>query len=284
MDNNDVRQSRIPKKLLIIVVSAITLVIIVLATVFLLKALVPKTQSPGTSATAASIVSSYPAAVSVFAPKYQRQTAPPTVYVYYQASGHTYSVGIAATHRAVFYAKSQTQPDDSKTIQAQTTAYLRDKGFRQITDTAYTTSAVTYTSFTNNQTICQLSDTATKGVSNVYASHSFACVDQVSITQEYASVEQLISLYKKGNTAPQFTRADRTLITQGNKSLSILTLVGAQSQPRILFAAIDNQWEYIATLSTGSSAGSNGKYVPSASLTAALNNPKYGDFLKTNVN
>lgn len=275
-----------------IVGALILLVCIALVTILLLKSVAPKTSTDSTAVvtppalSAADTVKAYTGKAVIGAlsdTTYNQQSGGSTgASIFYKATNQPYAINAKASDTALFTAKDQSQADDSKIVQSQTEALLASKGFRKITEPARavpTTS--TNTTFENDATVCQLTDTpAAPGFA---ISHSFACLAKSAVDQEYTSLAKLLDLYKKSNTLGSFTEVTSSTTTEGNKSLTIVGLSTATSYSSLLFAAIDNNWEFIATLSDGNSASSNGKYVPTPALKAALANPKYGDFLQKNV-
>lgn len=274
-----------------IVGAAVLLVGIVLATILLLKSFTPKhdVQKVATiapSLSAADTVKAYTkesAIAALSSAAYDRQSDASTgAYVFYKSKNQPYAVNVKATDHAWFSAKDQAQPDDSAAIQSQTEQLLKDKGFQKTSQPArvnpQTSSDMT---FENTIAVCQLKSTPSSP--HVAASYSFACIDKPAITAEYATLTKLLDLYKKSHSLDNFTEVNHTSVTEGNKSLAIVGLSKTAGYSSLLFAAIDNNWEYIATLNDGNSANSNGKYTPSPALNAAFSSPKYGDFLKKNV-
>lgn len=211
---------------------------------------------------------------------YQKIDGPVSSILHYKQSNAAYGIDMTSTHAVSFTAKDATQHDTSG-IQTQTADFFKAKGLALQKSPNYSTTSTTYTTFVGDAAVCQLG--TPKAVANVPATISLACETKTTIDKEYSFINKLVGLYETSNAKLSFTHASRNLVTEGNKSLSILRLTSDKSQPALLFAAIDNQWEYIAKLSDGSSAASNGKFVPSAELTATLKNPKYGEFLTKNI-
>jgi hypothetical protein len=134
--------------------------------------------------------------------------------------------------------------------------------------------------YESNESVCQLVSSGTAVTKGVKASHLLACATKAAIDDEYAMVEQLTGLYAKKTTVPTFAQVTRSEQREGKKALSVLLLSG-EKNVRLLFAAIDDKWEYVGNLSSGSKT--NAKFTISAELEAAIRNPKYGDFLTRNI-
>jgi hypothetical protein len=274
------KKRRLPLILIAIGVVLVSCVVVVL----ILRSVTPsKSTTTSTSGQVVNVhdtLASYQNAIPVLASSYQQITGPLTTMVYYQQPGSAYRIGL--TSPAVsFTATSSTQIDDTKAIQDQTTTFLTKKGMTLQKTPDYSTTTTAYTTLAGASAVCQLSTTTP--ANGTARTVNLGCNSQSEINKEYDFINTLLGLYTKADEKPTFTQASRNLVTSGNKSLSILQLTGGATPSSLLFAAIDNQWEYIAQLSTGASTTSNGKFVPSPELTTALNNPKYGDFLTKNI-
>ena len=236
-------------------------------------------SSPALNISAA--LAAYPNAISRLQTNYQQTPGTLSSMVHYQKPSSAYGIDVATSNALSFTAKSTTPADDTPQIQTQTISFFKSKDLTEQTSPKYSTPTNTYTTLVGASAVCQLE--ASIPIAGQVKTVSLSCMSQSDIDKEYSFIDQLVGLYEKANSKLSFTHASRNLVTSDNKSLSILRLSGGSSEPALLFAAVDNQWEYIAQLSDGPSAASNGKYVPSDELTAALKNPKYGDFLINNI-
>lgn len=271
---------------LVIGVSVVAVVASFALTVIILKSVTPPKSTPSTpttssTATPASIdqvVAAYPDSIASFKNNYQRITSN-QANIYYKQTGKAYGITLMTT-KAITYVAS-TPNTAAASLPDEVTSFFTAKGYTPQPTNTNAKDTITYKTFTNSDSVCQvgLTTPSAKTVQVV----TLGCASVADIAKEYSFIDQLLTLYAKNNPKPDFTQESRNLVTSDNKSLSIVRLTGGRTQPSLLFAAIDNKWEYIATLSTGDSTESNGKYVPSEDLTAALNNPKYGTFLKDNI-
>jgi hypothetical protein len=223
---------------------------------------------------AASIIAGYmaPENVRVLSTGYlfQQDTTAPS-RITYKADGQKYEVSLSTEHYALFYAKDGAAHADAATVQAQTTAYMQENGFQK---SAASSSAFMDT-YVNSGNVCQL----TKAPESTPAYYLMACADKSDVDKEYASIEKLLGLYKKSNQVGTFTRALSATITSGNKTMTTVSLTEPGKHPVLLFAAVNDNWEYIGDLGSGNEATSNGKYSVSSQVQSAIHDPKYGDFL-----
>ena len=201
--------------------------------------------------------------------------------VYYQSKDQAFVVQVESTS-AITYSVPAHHTDDTATIKAQVATYMKVRGLKSTTSptgSQNVTSRVTYTDKTN---VCQLY--SVPPTQEFRGQYSFTCTTKKAIQAEYTVTQNLLAIYKKiDNTSLYITEADRSHNhTEGNKSLTIVTVTSDEGVARQLFAAIDNRWEFIVTLDEGT-GDTNGKYSSSQKVKKALQNPKYGDFLAKNV-
>ena len=264
------------------VISIVGVIVVALAVVITLKTLTAphvNNGAPLASVSPNAVMSAYtkPHTIAAFTDAYQLQNEP-NQPVYYQAQGQSYGVEIQApAAQNATYTVPGGHADDSKIIASQTQQFLASLGFKVIPSIG--SSASNSTTYSDTSTICQYRGQAP---GNYGGSYSLTCVSSKQIQQEYAAVAQLVALYNKGHAQASYTQIDRSqLVTQGDKSLAVVTFYQGKTSSQQLFAAINNNWEFIVTLSSGTIT--NGKYSTSPEVEAALNNPKYGSFLQDNL-
>ncbi|HEY5695379.1 MAG TPA: hypothetical protein VIQ80_00940 [Candidatus Saccharimonadales bacterium] len=235
-----------------------------------------------TAPSAASLISGYlaPGAMPALANyTVQQDTSAPT-RMSVKADDQAYAVSVSTVNYALFYAKATPGAGDAKAISDQTTAYLKDKGFATASSVDASTADTAYTTYTDLGSICQLTSSTT----STPPFYVIACANKTDIQNEYASVKKLLDLYQKTNPLDPFTRAFTSTISSNNKVMTTISLTTSKQQhPLLLFAAIDNNWEYLGNIGDGSGASSNGKYSLSASVITAIHQAKYGDFLAHNL-
>jgi hypothetical protein len=284
---NEQQKRTIAKRIIIVAVILVAIFAIGLGIALLLKSIsnLAKNQTntstntgTGTQnsavASAASIISGYtaPENMRVFTEGYlsQQDTTAPTK-ITYKADDQKYEVSLPTDHYALFYAKDGAAHTDASTVETQTTNYIQEKGFQK-SKAGSSASMVTYV---NGGSVCQL----TEAPQSTPAYYLMACADKSDVEKEYASIEQLLGIYKKSNQLDTFTKALSATISSGNKVMTTIGLTVPGKHPVLLFAAVDGDWSYIGDLGGGNAATSNGKYSLSSEVQNAIHNPKYGDFL-----
>ena len=238
------------------------------------------TTGEASAPNAASIVKSYVSLGTIRALSdnhYQEQTgASYAASISYKADDQDYQASIPTDSHALFSAKAGYVKDDSKAIASQTASFMKSKGFAETSTSKQAAKGTpAYTTYVNSGTVCQL----TSSPGSAPAFYAFACADKAAVDNEYATIARLLTIYQSSHQLDDFTAAIRTSARDGNKSMSIIRLTSAHAHPALLFAAVDDKWEYLGNLSGDSAKDSNGKYTLSSSTKAAIENPKYGSFL-----
>lgn len=255
-----------------------------LGMVVVLKNVTQKTADSTKTASAADIISAYgaPNTISGLSTAlYQQQTDTSIeANVQYKLSGQTYAITVPTKQSLMFYEVNKSQQDDSATIQNQTATFMQTKGLDKTESPVPTTAKdLNILTFTNDTTVCQLTDSQLPASADTPRFHGLACVDKSAIKQEYTAIEKLLSIYKQSHQLATFTQAMRLTASEGNKSYAIITLITDKSPSRLLFAAIDKNWVYIGDLSTNNAKYANAKYTITPEILQAISDPKYGDFL-----
>jgi hypothetical protein len=211
------------------------------------------------------------------------QNNPPGVTpVIYKADGRTYTISTPAKESVLFVAKTPGPLNSSAGIEEEITKFIVEKGYEKTENTgAATSTSPTYTTFKSSIGICQLAHQQ-PATAQLLAFYEIACTDSTAISQEYSGLEMLLTIYKETGPALTFTSASRSNVTEDNKALSIVNLTGDNTKALLLFAAIDNNWEFIGDLND-KDATSNGKYSVSAEVRSKINNARYGNFLKNYI-
>jgi hypothetical protein len=295
MQDEHQKRILIAKRLAIGVLVAIAIVIISIGVILLLKNVskLAKNTSTNNASTGnnQSIEPSAPSADAVvkdfiatgapiLAASYQLQqdsTAPARIT--FKADDQTYTVSLSTTHYALFYAKNISQHNDEQTVKDQAASYLQAKGYASAKNPTAPTPDTSYTTYTNLGAVCQLTNAPT----STPAYYLIACADKSDVQKEYSTTSKLLDIYRKNNQLNSFTQAITSTITSGNKTMTTISLTTGSTHPILLFAALDNSWEYIGNVGEGSDGTSNGKYSLSSSVQNAIHNQKYGDFLIHNL-
>lgn len=220
---------------------------------------------------------------------YQKKDAPITGLntISYIVS-KSYATHVTATDFVQFEQKDKTAQKNHTSIKASTESFLVKSGLDKKPN-PQTGDNPTYTVFDSDQTTCQLIDLPPMIKNGALL--GLACVKKSVINDQYATINKLLALFS-GNKAdiasPEFIRLNT--IKEANKTLSTTDVYGIglkKTAISLFFAAIDDKWEYIGQLplSTGTTETNQTAISRNISgeLKTAINNQKYGDFLKKNV-
>jgi len=290
MQNDQQKRTMIAKRIIIVVVVLVAVFAIGVGVALLLKNVsnLAKTQSSTTDDTpsatpgapsAASIISGYidPSTIRLFTAQYQLQqdtTAPSRIS--YTADGQEYEVSLSTSSYAMFFAKDGAAHNDAKAVETATDSYMSSKGFEKATNK----KSASITTYTNKGSVCQLTSMPTTKP----AYYLMACADKADVDKEYATIENLLDIYRKSNQLVDFTKAITSTVTSDNKTMTTISLTTTpDTHPVLLFASVDNQWAYIGNVGGGNAATSNGKYSLTAQVQTAIHDQKYGDFLVNNL-
>lgn len=288
-------QPPLPKKtshrILLIIGSVLVTLIIVIGVAFLLKSLgitknEPATQS--TAPTADQLVDAFAkqdAIKTLSTNAYELQSADTNEgKVIFKSENASYTVDTPTKEVALYAAKDANMADDTSTVQEQVRSFMKERGYEVANNTASASSKnPAFLTFVSSGAVCQLSSAHPEANNPLPGYHKMSCISKEDVTKEYAAIKNLLDIYKKDYTLNENTEVIRSTKTDGNKSLATIDVLSDGKQTSLLFAAIDNTWEFIANLSEGSEDTSNGKYTLSPQAQQAIANPKYGDFLKRNI-
>jgi len=274
------------RRIIIVLVFVMALAGIGFGTVLLLKGVVPRasTSNPNNSVSSISyrdIIASYrkPGAVSSLDDSVYSQQGDIVATMLLKDEGRLYGVNVSADQTVLFRAKNKLNADDSQSIQNQTTAFMNSSGYQEVESQQKSVSGGPfYKVYQSDSAVCQLTDSGLNVPDGGLPYHMLACLEKTAIAKEYEVTEKMLALYKKANNLPVFTSVSRSSVVEGDKSLMTFDFVGDNKNTKLLFAAMNDNWEYICNLS-GNSGETSAKYVITTDAKKALQNPKYGDFL-----
>lgn len=275
------------KRVVVLVIGLLIVAGLAIGMIALLRTLfmpAPKqTETPATPV--GEIISGVKTAGTIKAlENYQEQfTDVPSGQIVATLHGKNYAISLPTKHSVLFFAKTPGQQSDLAAAQEQISTFMAEKGYSRTENTGAASKSENplYITYKSNVGICQLAS-AQPAQQGGLAYHTISCGENTAISQEYAAIETLLALYKKEQTPPSFTEASRTTVTEGNKTLSFLSLIG-ENNTMLLFAAIDNNWEYIGNVGQSGSGDSNGKYAISDEVRTKMDDARWGDFLKKNL-
>ncbi len=240
------------------------------------------TSSAPASPTASSIISDYLTldTVHTLANNYQiQQDASGGSNIILKGDGQTFVTSVPTSAYALFFASSPSQPNDSQSIIDQTTSFMTNRGFAKVDNPTELQVAPdqTVTTYDHDGAVCQLTSSPT----SVPEFYTIACANKSDVTKQYDSIQKLLAIYEKGHSLGVFSRAIATTTTSGNMAMTTISLNVTGSHPILLFASVNNTWQYIGDIGDG--ATSNGKYSLPPDVQSAIHDPKYGNFLIHNL-
>lgn len=186
-----------------------------------------------------------------------------------------------ASDFALFVHKDATKASNDAAVVSEIESFLASKGLTKVEPTSSIPSP--YTLFDSDITTCQV--LSLSKMNDRAASLTIGCIKKETITDTFKSVDSLLALYTKSSSKELTpTTIKPVSFSEGNKTLTTLNVYGPEDKATsLLFAAIDNDWEYLGErpLSTGTTQASPTGIDRSLSpeLKAKIANPKYEGFL-----
>jgi len=262
------------KKIVIVISAIVTLTIITICTILIVSSMTKKDKVIVKLESAKNIVSlvATQTKISSLSAKLYKQQANSSATTEYKSSDHNYSVNIPTDNSVLFYSIDASQKNDTAEVRTQVNDFMYQNGLKKVTSDdkkAY------YTTFVSEKAICQLTDSRLPDSKETINFHIITCIDLDKVDQEYATIEKLLGIYKKDNTIPDFTEVYRYIVSEAKISYSILTLTTSNKSPRLLFAAVDDNWEYLGNLSGSDPKYSTDKYNITPDLQTKISDPKY---------
>lgn len=280
-----------PNILKYVALGVAALVVIGLAgfiTVLILSSAVPDTPHQATSRptsgkvlSAADVIKAYetPGAIDALSQYDLRASGADQGSIVYKQASQPYAITISTKENALFYAKDAKQADNSQAVQDATISFMDTEGLTKATTPAQDTrGGLIYTTYENPQTVCQLIDA--KAVSQSPSYHILSCAAKADISTEYTTVQKLLAVsgQKTDISGAQSIRRDAN--SKDNKAYAILNVTKPDNKTsRLLYAAVDDKWDYLGDLSAGDKRYSNAKYTVTPEIQKAISDPKYGGFL-----
>jgi len=204
------------------------------------------------------------------------EIGPSNGVIIYQPDG-TYGTAISVSER-VQYARKDTVKTNDDALESETRAFLENTGFIE-QHSATLGSEATLTTYDSENVICQISDNASLGTSP--ATYGLACVDKATIAAQYETINDVLPLAKDIDRS---LITDVTIATTAQDSMKLLTLTVSlkDSASTLYFATLGTDWEYLGMRPITNPDDPNGFTLP-ADLKAAIQDPKWGDFLTNNI-
>ena len=274
------------KKISVGIMLVIMVILVVMITIIMLDKINNKTSTNNETISVSSIISSYKkdgVIKALSSNSYSQRMSSDTIQ--YKLTNKEYAINIKSKEAVLFSAINKTKADDTKTLQKQVSDFMKQKGLTEVTvSTLKTATGLDYKTFANDRIICQLKDVYPPKTSNIAQSHSLACTEKTLAEQEYTAIEKLLSIYKNNQQISAFSSVSRSGNLKDDVSYSILTLNTADNKSsKLLFAAVNNNWEYLGDLAVGDKQYSNGRYIITPEIRNKISDTKYGDFIIKNI-
>jgi hypothetical protein len=275
------------KKIIMIVIIGVIFIAAVFGMIFILTYVLPSSSKSTKEATSSTVViADYiaPKAIAGLSSSIYNQQSVSAAAVSYKLTGHNYITSTATSNTVTFFSISKSQKNDSAAIQSQTTTFMKNLGLDLVNNsgiTAVKDSAIT--TYANDKVACQLTDSTGTLANNSPRYHSIACADTSAIGQEYIAIEKLLAIYKKAHSLPSISQVIRAVASKDNISYTILNITASNGYLRLLFAAVDNNWEYIGDLANGDQKYNTGKYIITPEVQSKISDPKYKGFIVSEI-
>jgi len=275
------------KKITIVITAIVAVSLISLSTVFLLKNLITKKDSSSTKT--ASVVLSANDLLKSFKvsglsnDKYTKLTSV-TGLLQYKTGSELYGISLSTNKSIIASTTSPDKSTDTPAIQSQVALYMKDKGLTESNSDIYNSNkSLVYKTFKNDNIICQLMSNDGPILTGQSHSHQLTCVDNKEITDQYNSIKKMLAT----SNAPKLTASPSQILvitnSKDNIRYSILNFSSKSKQQRLLFAAVDEKWEYLGDLIGGGKQYATGKSSITPELQTKIDNVKYKGFLKEKV-
>lgn len=278
-----------PSKRIVNVVMAIILVVFVsIFTVFLLKKIIVKKTANGSDnsasvLSAAEILKSFKIVALDSANKYSSQINANSL-LQYKSDSEKLGISLATDESMLYSTTDSDKAKDTTDIQSQTAVFMKKAGLKIADTTIYNPNKnLKYATYVNDNAVCQLMSSDEAISAGQSHTHQLTCVDKKAIDGQYSDVEKLLAI---GDSDKLVSGYAQTLITANSKDnikYSILNLNSTGKSQRLLYAAVDDKWEYLGDLLGGGKKYATEKGSIAPELQAKINDAKYKGFLKASL-
>lgn len=277
-----------PKKIVIVIAAVMAVILVSVLTVFLLKQTVVKkeatTNGSSTAVSSASdILKNFKISGLDSSSKYSSQTDSASI-LQYKLDTEVLGISLATNKSTLFVTIDPSKAKDTADIQSQTTSFMEKKGLAVINTTIYNPNkALKYMTYADDTAVCQLMSTDEAISTGQSHLQQLTCVDKKTISDQYNSIKKLLAI---GDASRQVAGYAQALITENSKDnikYSILSLNATGKSQRLLFASVNDKWEYLGDLLGGGKQYATEKGSITPELQAKINNVKYKGFLKASL-
>jgi hypothetical protein len=247
-----------------------------LVTVLLIKLFYKAPASaPKKDVSAAELIKKYKADYKLDG--YSISTSVGDSIITYKLSDTPYTVQVSSMDNIQFAKADNSTIDDITNAASKAKSYMTDSGLTAIPGQSTIDQDRVF--YDNQTTVCKaytMFDQSKKA-----SSYGLVCADKKLLTTERDAIKTLLALDTKSEETGNLKDVVRTTYTEGNKSLSLLS-INSQDAAKVpytlIFAAIDGKWAYVGNRTTPSIDIADSFKIPSA-LQNVINDPKYGGFL-----
>lgn len=202
----------------------------------------------------------------------------------YKIDKESFGVNILTNKSTLFSTTKNDNANDTEAVQSQTVKSMKNKGLTETnTNTNTSNKTLKYKTFKNDKTICQLMSTneqITTGKSHI---HQLACIDTKTISDQYISIKTFLAVNNSPKIKSEPTQILLSTDSKDNIKYSILNLSSKTTRQKLLYAAVNDNWEYLGDLIGGGKQYATEKNSITPELKTKINDVKYKGFLKANV-
>lgn len=199
--------------------------------------------------------------------------------VYYKDSSHPYSISVSTDFTQLYESTAPSSSDDSAAVNADIERRLAEYDMAAVDSPKPLSKSISYKSFANATSICQIRTTTPAAESGLPRLHQLSCVDKTDISDRYARIEALLSVYTSSTGALKPELVTYTEESENSVSYTLLAVTTDTSAKNLLFAKVGKTTEFLADLSEGDQSFNNGKYNITPEVKRKISDPKYNGFL-----
>ena len=269
-----------------IIIATIGIILLISSlTIFILKIVMPRdnlSKKANTELSAAETLKTFKIS-SLSNNEYTKQNDT-SALLKYKLDKETFGISISTKNTILFSTTKVSKEKDTTIVQTQTTDFMDKRGLIVSKPKIYNPSKeLKYKTFENTKTVCQLLSTDKTVSSGQSHFHQLSCIDKSDISNQYASIKKLLTKDKTPQVGSSFVQALVITNSKNNIKYSILNLNSDTKRQRLLFASVDEKWEYLGDLIGGGEKYANEKNSITPELQTKINNSKYKGFLAENL-
>ena len=199
--------------------------------------------------------------------------------IYYKDGSHPYGVSVSTDFTQLYEPITPSTSDDTTAVNADVERLLAQYDMTAVDSPIPPSKSISYKSFANTTIICQIRTTTPAAESGLPRLHQLSCVDKTDISDRYARIEALLSVYatSAGTLKPELV--SYTEESENDVSYTLLAITTDTSTKNLLFAKVGKTTEFLADLAEGDQSFNNGKYNITPEVKRKISDPKYNGFL-----